>query len=160
MLTVGFVNHALCMLYKIINLGPIIVTHKACSITSRLIQWWSTGQSQYSFGWNGKIRFEEEYFHPNHLSWRVLQIRDDREGHRCIRIYGTPALPTLNALVDVFCLRGDIKRAEQLFGRMVKVRIKSNAITYTCLINGHCMNRDIEKFHIVFFKADSRGTFT
>ncbi|GKC68355.1 putative tetratricopeptide-like helical domain-containing protein [Tanacetum coccineum] len=68
-----------------------------------------------------------------------------------------PDVVTYSALIDGYCLRGELGEAHKVLDRMVKRGMKPNIITYSSLINGYCKNKKVNEALDVFRDIQNKG---
>ncbi|XP_009773867.1 putative pentatricopeptide repeat-containing protein At1g53330 [Nicotiana sylvestris] len=59
--------------------------------------------------------------------------------------YGTPDVCTFNILMNASCLCGDLDRAREAFDEMQKRGVQPNVVTFGTLINGLCVNHELNE---------------
>ncbi|KAM0069101.1 putative tetratricopeptide-like helical domain superfamily [Helianthus debilis subsp. tardiflorus] len=68
-----------------------------------------------------------------------------------------PDVITYSALIDGYCLRGEIDEAEKVLDGMVEKELVPNIITYNSLINGYCKKKRIGKAMRLFEEIQDKG---
>ncbi|KAL2941225.1 hypothetical protein RDABS01_029575 [Bienertia sinuspersici] len=68
-----------------------------------------------------------------------------------------PDVITYSALLDGYCLRGELHEAEKLLDQMVKGGYKPNVVTFSSLINGYCKSRKIDKALTLLHEMPLKG---
>ncbi|GKB88115.1 putative tetratricopeptide-like helical domain-containing protein, partial [Tanacetum coccineum] len=68
-----------------------------------------------------------------------------------------PDVVTYSALIDRYCLRGELSEAHKVLHRMVKRGMKPNIITYSSLINGYCKNKKVNEALNLFRDIQNKG---
>ncbi|MBA0696250.1 hypothetical protein Goari_002822 [Gossypium aridum] len=61
-----------------------------------------------------------------------------------------PDVVTYSILVDAYCKKGVISKAEDIVDSMKKLGIEPDVVTYNILVNAHCKEGMVPKLKILF----------